>query len=178
MAITQLFFRKGNFIGNIELDVIIEESASASARVTTNPVEKGADINDHVIVDPMTFSMVGVVSDSKVNVLDNVGVALNPGTYTGGNRPSKDAWDELLELHANRLPITLEQNLRSYENVVLLSLSERQDKNTSRGLFFTASFQVLNLVGESAIDIQQFNDVDTADMSIPNIAGGLKQILL
>lgn len=178
MALAQLFFKKGNYIADIELDVIIEESAAASAKVTTNPVEKGADVNDHIIVEPMVFTMTGVVSDSKVNVLDNLDVLANPGTYTGKNTPSKDAWQDLLELHANRTPFKLTQNLRSYDNVVLVSLSESQNKDTSRGLFFTASFQVLNLVGQDALSVQQFNDSDIADMTMPNVVGGLKQIVL
>ena len=57
MAIAQLFFKKGNFIGEIELDVIINESASASVRVTENPVEYGANVNDHIITEPMAFTM-------------------------------------------------------------------------------------------------------------------------
>lgn len=180
MAITQLFFQKGNFINTIQLDVIIEESASATAVITSNPVEQGADINDHVIVQPMTFSMVGVVSDLKIGVASRVGLiqeaTISGTSYTQLTRPSKDAWADLLALHANKLPFTLVQNLKEYENALMETLFERQDKDTSKGLFFTATFKILNLVGENAVNVQQYNESDTADRSTPNVRGGLKQV--
>lgn len=177
MSITQLFFKKGNFIDTIELDVIIEESASASARLTKNPVEKGADVNDHIIVDPMTFSLSGLVSNANVNVLDSVAGLFDLGRYTGATSPAKDAWNDLLELHASKTPFTLVQGLKSYRNAVLLSLVESQNKDTSKGLFFNASFAILNIVGDQAITVQQFNENDVADQAILNIKGGLKQLL-
>ncbi len=177
MAITKLFFRKENKIADIVLDVVIEESASASARMTSNPVEKGADINDHIIVDPMTFTMSGLVTDAVSNAVDGIQGLTGTGVYTGKTSPSKDKWNDLLKLHAEREPFTLEQGLRSYENVVLLSLSESQNKDTSKALFFTATFQVLNLVGQSAVVSQQFNSSDVAAMAEPDVLGGLKRLL-
>ena len=44
MGIAQLIFSKGNFIGEIELDVIVSESAQSSATITSNHVENGADV--------------------------------------------------------------------------------------------------------------------------------------
>ena len=60
MAISQLIFRKGNFISTVELDIIIVESATATVRLTQNPVENAADVNDHIIIEPLTFSTEGV----------------------------------------------------------------------------------------------------------------------
>ena len=180
MAIAQLFFKKGNFIGTIELDVVISEGASASARITKNPVESGADINDHIIIDPMTFQMQGVVSDTKVNFLDAIGqlssIEAATSVFTKTNSPSKEAWDELLDLHSSKTPFDLVQNLKTYSNVVLLTLSEIQDKDSSNALFFSATFSELILVGGLQPTSDDFGDSLTSDQAIPATDGGQKAI--
>ncbi len=170
MAIAQLFFKKGNYIGDIELDIIIKESATATARVTENPVEFGADVNDHIIIQPMTFSIQGVVSNSLSRLQD-----LNTFSGLQGKAKSESKWDDLLKLQADRTPFTLVQGLKTYENVVILSLIEDQDKDTSNGLFFTALLKEVIFVGSQIITKDQFNDIDISDKMVPTTTGGLKQ---
>ena len=43
-------------VGNIQT-----EQVSMSSKVTSNPIESGGDINDHVIKDPMKFTISGVI---------------------------------------------------------------------------------------------------------------------
>jgi len=171
MAITQLIFKKGNFIGEIELDVVITESASATARITKNPVENGADINDHVIIEPMTFSISGVVSNSSSNVLEAAQNIFSTKTK------AQEAWEDLLELQINRIPFTLVQGLKSYDNVLITNLSESQDKETSNALYFTATLSEVILVGIDAPPTITYADQDTSDKSAPATNGGLKSIV-
>lgn len=157
MSLTQLFFNEGNRIGEIELDVIISESATATATITQNPVENGADVNDHMIIQPMTFSMSGIVSDTPVKFLGGI---YNGGPNTG-NDQSRTAWQALLDLHASKSPFTLEQGLKSYDNVVIQSLSVNQDKSNSRAIVFNASLKELIIVGVEEITADQFIDEQT-----------------
>jgi len=178
MGIAQLIFRKGNFLGEIELDVIVSESAQASATITANPVENGADVNDHIIINPMTFSMTGVVSDSKVAILGGINTIeqiASGNAFTKEDTPSKEAWELLLELQAERIPFTLITNLREYENVVIENLSTSQDKDTSNALIFTANMKEIIFVGSQALTAEQFDNQNTADKAVPNVDGGLKQ---
>ena len=167
MAIAQLFFKKGNFIGDIELDVIINEGATASARITKNPVENGADINDHIIIDPMAFTMVGVKSDAGANLIESL---------TAASIPSKETWEQLLALQASRIPFELVTNLKTYPNVFISSISESQDKDTSKALFFSATMAEVVLVGEEVLGPEQFNDGDVADQMVPTVQGGQKSL--
>jgi len=171
MAITQLLFKKGNYIGEIELDVIITEGASANVRLTKNPVENGADINDHVVVEPMTFSISGVVSNASSNIIDAAANIL------GSQTKAQQAWEDLLELQINRTPFTLVQGLKSYDNVLITSLSESQDKDTSNSLNFTASLSEVILVGTGGPPATTFADQDTSDKATPSTSGGLKSIV-
>lgn len=169
MSLAKLFFKKGNFISTIELDIIINESASASSRVTENPVENGANMNDHIIIEPMTFSVSGVVSNVSSNFVSQLSVLSN-------RSKAADAWEALLELQISRTPFTLVQGLKQYQNVVILTISESQDKDTANGLFFTATMKEFIFVGSEIITEEQFNEPTIADKMVQAIAGGLKKL--
>ena len=174
MSIAQLFFKKGNFISTVEIDAVINESASATVRVTENPVEFGANINDHIITEPMAFTVVGVVSNISSN---KIGQFLRvPTIFSKNTSKSKEAWEELLELQINKTPFTLVQGLKEYRNVVILSLTESQDKDTSKGLFFTATMKEIIFAGAEIIVEEQFNDTNIADKMVPSVSGGLKAL--
>lgn len=174
MSIAQLLFRKGNFISTVELDIIITEGAFATARLTENPVENGANVNDHIILEPMTFNVEGVVSNISASSVGSF-VRL-PTVFSQNTSKSREAWEALLELQVSRQPFTLVQNLRSYDNVVILSLAENQDKNTSNGLFFTATMKEVIFVGSQIITADQFNDSNISDKMVSATQGGLKQL--
>ena len=162
MSWAQLIFNQGNYLDTIELDAIITEGSNATARVTENPVESGASANDHIIVDPMTFSMTAVVTAL-------FGVRL-------GLFKAQAAWADLLEKMVEREPFTLVQHLKSYDHVVLLSLTQDVDKDTSNGLFFSATMKEIIYVGSEIVTADMFNNSDIADKMTPSIKGGLKQL--
>ncbi len=169
MALTNLLYSVGNYINSIELDVVITESASATSRITKNPVENGADINDHIIIEPMTFSMEGVVSSASSNILDTI------SGLAAGDKALK-AWNDLLRLMVDRTLFTLVQGLRSYDNVALLTLNTNVDKDTSKGLFFTATFSEVNIVNLNVAPNRTYADQNTSDQIEPQADGGLKQM--
>lgn len=174
MSIAQLFFKKGNFISTVQLDIIINEGTTATARVTQNPIENGADVNDHIIIDPLIFNTSGVVSDissSSIGQFTRV-----PATFSRNTRKSKEAWEALLELQSNKTLFTLVQGLKEYRNVMILSLNHNQNKDTANGLFFTAQMKEVILVGGEIITAEQFNDESISDKMIKAISGGLKQL--
>jgi len=177
MSVSQLIFKKGNFIGEIELDIIVSESTNTSSTITSNPVENGSNVNDNIVINPMTFSISGIVSDSKVlplGGLTGLGQIISGNAFTKQSTPSKEAWEELLDLQASRTPFTLVTNLKAYDNVVIENLATSQDKDTSNSLHFTANLREIIFVGSQVLTAEQFNDQDTADKTIPNVEGGLK----
>jgi Dit-like phage tail protein len=171
MSISQLIFRKGNFIGEIELDVIVNESVQTNSTITSNPVENGSDVNDHIIINPMTYSISGIVSNTKVGFLGGLNTL---ESFTSDTTPSQDAWEDLLELQADRIPFTLVTNLKSYDNVVIENLATSQDKDSSNSLNFTANLREIIFVGSQVLSADQFNEQNISDQTTPNIEGGLK----
>lgn len=182
MGIAQLFVKKGNYIDTIQLDIVIIEGASATATVTENPVENGADVNDHIIIQPLTFTVQGVVSDISSTLITSIkrtftAIRNFPESLTKSTSRSKEAWEALLELQASKTPFTLVQGLKTYENVIIISLNETQDKDTSRALFFTATMREIIFVGSEILVPEQFNDAGISDSMVPATQGGLKQVI-
>lgn len=174
MTVAQLVFKKGNFINTVELDIIVSEGAVTTARVTENPVEFGANVNDHIIIEPMTFSVAGIVSNISAGTLGQISTI--PNAFSQSTSRAKEAWDALLELQVNRRPFLLVQGLKEYNNVIILSLSEAQDKDTANGLFFTATMKEIIFIGSEIVTADQFDDPDISDKMVPATSGGLKQL--
>jgi hypothetical protein len=171
MGITQLFFRKGNYLASIELDVIVNETTQASSTITSNPVENGADVNDNIIINPMTFTITGVISNSKVSLLGGLNTITS---FADNSKPNVDAWGNLLKLQAERKPFDLETTLKTYKNIVIENLSTDQDKDTSNALFFTANLKEIIFVGNKVLKASDYSDSVTADKATPSVNGGLK----
>ncbi len=169
MSFTQLIFRKGNYLSTVELDVVITESTTATARMTEHQIESGAIVSDHIIVDPMSHSMEGVVSNISSTIfgqsLPKIGI-----------KKAQEAWEALLKVMADKEPFFLRQGIKTYPNTVLLSLTGRQDKDTSNGLFFSATMKQLIMVGDNPIEVDQFTDDSIAAKMVRTVSGGLKQL--
>lgn len=82
--------RKGGTIRFIPFQngVIEKESESYSSSVTSNPIENGAEINDHVNNDFGTLNISGTIigGDSAINALKAMRDARDIITYTGVTR--------------------------------------------------------------------------------------------
>jgi len=69
---------------------VTKESVSRSSKVTTNPIETGSDINDHVVKDPEKFTLTGVVigGSGEAEKLKAMWDKRDILTYTGRTRVS------------------------------------------------------------------------------------------
>ncbi len=137
MAFENLFIRTKKSIGGIELDAVLTETHSNQVRLTKNPVELGADITDHAIIEPKRINIVANVSDNPLGVaafgqIVDLATGLF-GTSTSQNiTRSNAAYNAMVQLMEQREPIEVQTKLRLYENMVITNLTTTQDKDTSR----------------------------------------------
>ena len=84
--------RKGGTVRFVPLEngIVDKESESYSSSVTSNPIENGSTLNDHVNNDAGSFSISGVIigGDSARNALLAMRDARDIMTYTGMTRVS------------------------------------------------------------------------------------------
>lgn len=114
----------GERCGTVRLDasktgVVVTESVQRSSKVTSNPVEQGADINDHVVSDPVKFTLTGVLigGDDQAAALRQMWKEKDVLTYVGRIR---------------------------IEGCVIISYKEDVSAKNRNGYSFTLQLQVVN----------------------------------
>lgn len=160
MAFENLLIRTNRDIGGIVLDAVISETTTSTVRVTRNPVELGADINDHSIIEPKEYSLEAVVTDSPlfgVGALAQIGNLLTSSGFFGSSSEdsrtrSQAAFDSLIALQETREPINIQTGLKQYSNMLISNITVTQDKDKSRAIFFTAKLTEIILTSTEEID--------------------------
>lgn len=168
MSIAKLLYRKKSYLGTVLLDVVITENASSTVKITKNPVEYGADMSDHVVIQPMTYSMTGLVSNAVTSILST------NYSLPGSQSNSQIAWQELLDLQRSGVPFTLEQGLKKYENVMIEGLTTDRNKDSAGGLYFTATLTEVIMAGATQDSAAAYSDSDIADGMATQTNGGQK----
>jgi len=137
MAFENLFIRTEKSIGGIQLDAVISEAHTNEVSLTSNPVELGAEITDHAVVQPKRLNIVAQVSDTPMG-LAALGQIVDLVTGLFGSSTSENitrsnaAYNAIIQLQEEREPIEIQTKLKLYTNMIITNVSVQQDKNTSR----------------------------------------------
>ena len=156
MALMQLLFGKSNRKGfclpedeggtdtvSLELDVISSENPSYTAVPTKTQVESGADVTDHVALDPIKLSIEATVSNTPVGWDKLLTGALFDDRAQAGH-------EFILNLYNGREPFGFIGSLGVYENMIITKYAPVKDSKTGNVLQFTADLEQINIV-ESAL---------------------------
>lgn len=124
----------GTVIGGLELDASISSSHERQAQVTQSPVEDGAAVHDHVILDPERVTVEGFVTDSPAVIFGGV----------SGRGRTQDAVEKLEELWQARQPIQIDTGLKQYPTMIITRLSLPDERKGS--MQFTLEAQEIRIV--------------------------------
>lgn len=149
MVLSLLFGKKyaQSNIGGVVLDATITEDHQYTSRVTNFPLEYGGLISDHIINDPETLQISGIVTDTPLSFL------------TSFNR-SIDAFNRLIQIHRNKERITVITGIRVYTDMVMTNLQVPRNVQTGQSLNFVIELQKIyidNTVRYNIYDNQPFN---------------------
>lgn len=114
-------------IGEITVDVVVNESTNDTLTITKQPVEQGASISDHAFKEPTTFS-------STIYFRDNLSKSLSK------------IYQDLLDLQNSRVPFNIVTPKRIYNSMLISSLGMTTDKNTENTLAILLSCQEVIIV--------------------------------
>lgn len=134
MAVVISFPDKDNFYPD-ELQLIIDASPSRehgqSAKATENTVEQGSNIFDHVVDEPNTLNIEGIISAFPLKEED-----LDDTTRV------KKALDKLENAKKKHLPLIVQTNLKTYTNMIITDFKFSEKTETgSDSLIFSINFQ-------------------------------------
>lgn len=119
-------------LDTIQLDAIIRESNSSNIRLTQFPVESGATITDHAIIEPKKYQLIGSIANMR-----SIGSASPTSGFFGND--ARTTYEELVQLQQQRTTFTVVAGLITYENLLIESISANQDKDTFNSLLFSAT---------------------------------------
>lgn len=145
-------FNTKKSIGGITIDAFTSESYEFNARATRYPVEEGADITDHVIKDPDSISITGII-----------GAVTSSGEGSSTNRVI-DVFNSLKDMFDNSDIVTVVAGLKVYENMYIKSYNIPRNVNNGMSLEFNIVFDNIRTVSSRVTDIpnnQLGGDADT-----------------
>lgn len=155
MSFESLFIGSQKSIGGIYLDAVLTETHNNTVRTTTNPVELGADITDHAIIEPKKITITAQVSDTPLGlaafgeIVDSITGFFGSSTEQNITR-SVAAYNAIVDLMEKREPIEVQTKLKLYRDMLVTELSTSQDKDTSRVALMTINLTEV-LIAESEI---------------------------
>lgn len=134
MALSILFGRKYDrtSIGSVVLDAVLSEDHTYNSRVTNYPIENGLVISDHIINEPETVQITGVVSDTPLYSLAPFNNSIN-------------VFNRLVEIHNRRERITVVTGIKVYTDMVITSLQIPKNVDTGQSLTFVIDLQKIFL---------------------------------
>jgi len=141
----------GNDFGNIEFDAVIDEEHSWSAQATSNPVEDGAPVSDHVIEQADKLRLKCFVSDTPLTTSQN----LTAGDYNqspAGTR-TQPVFELLYTIIKKRVPVTVYTKHATYPEMVLTDVSIPRAAGTGEALEFNLDFQEIRRVKTETVDV-------------------------
>ena len=123
--------------GYVTFDAILKTEHSASVTLTQHPVQIGAQISDHAIVEPEEITLEVGVSDAS-----------------RGDGYCVTFFQTMMGVLHQREPVTLGTRLMTYPDMVLVSISAPDDYTTMHALKLTMMFQRVRVVSVSGVTVQ------------------------
>lgn len=139
------------YIGAIAVDAYMSESHTLAAEVTKFEVEQGGDVTDNVRAMPFSFTLQGEVSDAPLG--DDLIKARDAET-AGDKAPSDFVYAQLEKLNETREPVTVSSSLRAYTSMIMTSCVVTRDKDTSKALSFSATFEQIRIVTNRRVTVR------------------------
>jgi len=150
MGLLGIIFGQGkSSIGGLVIDATVNQDHIGSAEITKNPVEKGAQITDHVQIAPNQLLIDGIISDTPIGfpILQNVLNIVNTvTTLFGKSSRSIDGFNKLVDLKDKREPFTVITDLKRYNNMVISDLRVTRSNTTGNAIEFKASMEQIRIV--------------------------------
>lgn len=175
----------GTSLGGFVVEVTISETHTKKSTATSNPVETGYIVSDHIDIEPDELTISGCVSNTPLNLNSSLtGLAASGGAIvgkliggglggaigataagaivgllTGSNNRVQDSYDHLKNLRDARVPFTAITGYERYDNMVLETLTCTRDAKTGQVLDFTATMKQIIIVQSKTV-------------TVPNVRGG------
>lgn len=139
----------GTGVLGLELDVVVSEAPSYKAFPTKSPVESGAKITDHVLLEPVSLDIEGIVTLTPAIPLGSLRGLISPNAVA-------DAHEYLKRLRESREPFAFVGSFEVYVNMILTSYNPGRTSKNGTALEFRATMEQIVIVSSDLIPITDF----------------------
>lgn len=149
---TCLFYRQDGYsVGEVDLDLILEENHSKDAVVTENPLQDGRAVSDGIYLMLREGSLVGLVSNHSLKHatppdVQNAEALLEEAEDATLENRARQAWESLKALMDARQTVTIVTALEVYDNVAVTHIETQRDGTTGDALAIQVSFRQVQTV--------------------------------
>lgn len=153
-------------LGGFFFDATISESHDFENTITENPVQTGANVNDHLFHQPIKVTLQLFQSDCIASIVK--------GQFAKGTTRSISAVDQLYKFFWDGTIMTLQTSLKNYPAMVIKSCIINKDATTQTAIKATVILQQLitvNAVAKSVVD------ADTTDNGAVTASPGSDEII-
>lgn len=191
MSLINLLVKRGPQLGSLQFDAVLSDDLDASVDIVQYPIETGAPIADHIIYQPIRYTMTGAVSNNplKVSITDFTGALTNlvddnpfiaagaglfAGWLSGSNETrSSTTLNTLLDFMYSGQVFTVDTGEITLNNMVIQRIGRSKDPENENGLIFVAELQqivTLDRVANGSQPAQyQLNSNDVSSTSISGL---------
>lgn len=124
--------------GTYYFDAVFKETHSLTNVITSNPVQTGANVNDHVYSQPITLSLDIGISDCMTSIQGN--------GFPSGTSRSVSAYQTLLNFWQTHVSMSITTAFNKYDSMLIQNISANRDETSMNALRATITFQQLILV--------------------------------
>ena len=191
MSLINLLVKRGPQLGSLQFDAVLSDDLDASVDIVQYPIETGTPIADHIIYQPIRYTMTGAVSNNplKVSITDFTGALTNlvddnpfiaagaglfAGWLSGSNETrSSTTLNTLLDFMYSGQVFTVDTGEITLNNLVIQRIGRSKDPENENGLIFVAELQqivTLDRVANGSQPAQyQLNSNDVSSTSISGL---------
>lgn len=191
MSLINLLVKRGPQLGSLQFDAVLSDDLDASVDIVQYPIETGTPIADHIIYQPIRYTMTGAVSNNplKVSITDFTGALTNlvddnpfiaagaglfAGWLSGSNETrSSTTLNTLLDFMYSGQVFTVDTGEITLNNMVIRRIGRSKDPENENGLIFVAELQqivTLDRIANSSQPAQyQLNGNDVSSTSISGL---------
>jgi len=131
----------------LPFDLLTDESHAMPAQVTQYNIEDGSNVTENIRLPLRTGNVIGFISNYSIQEtqLTTIVGRIQRRLQVLENRVQQ-AYDTLLRIRNERVPVKIITNLEIYENVLITNIDTSRDSESGESGFFSINFQESRIV--------------------------------
>ncbi len=145
-------------IGDLILDASHIENIKYSSKLTDHYVEDGSVISDHILLQPISLSIEGSITDDSIDIVGYAQSFFNLPSFISSNLSNKGAkqvaaYELLTGLYNSKSLVTVVAYLDTFTDMAIENLVFPNDANTGNRLFFKIELKKANFATVKTVNV-------------------------